>query len=659
MIKILNSSFSRLGVVKNAITSSRLEEINGENTVDFTAVLDSKLSALIDKDTIYEVDDNYFDTAVFKKSNNEDNTYTLDVESEHISYRLNRSDYNVEYFTEIGTPAYILSKILEGTDFTVEDVEFYTSMTYSIQEAKSRRGLLMEFAALLGGELLFNKFKISILQHRGSTVAKPAIKDRNVKVISTEVNKRTLDDEGNPKVSYSCTPIYLPGDSYSLGDEIVLIQRQLGIKEALRVVSIDMDIYDPTNVTFKFSNYVNGLESSVYRIATSTVVKDALYNGCRIGPEYGFEAVRNDKNARAYFRSDEMKFQSGDGSGTTWKDRLYYTYDSETDETTLVLDGQLSATMIEALSAVITPNLYAEKATISELTVDELDTSDKIRNYLASNKADVNYLRIYDQTIKFITASLYATYSPEFVSSGEWETTGTPPTYTYYSGLNIDQTDGHLVFLGPTPTPVNAQEAFSMGYVYLPKDASSYYQLITPLGTGFIRYSIYNIIASEETSEQAVNRNGELLWWTDDTHKAATTDETSYPVMQYVYTELVKASFFFEKDGTDYVPKIVMGAGDGVTANSGKAYITKPATGLELSYYSLSSGTLRQIRLANDGIFIDGLKYELSALNIASDSFQASYGSVVHDVDLVKDGTGRITALVQGTTTIPITYNEV
>ena len=58
------------------------------------------------------------------------------------------------------------------------------------------------------------------------------------------------------------------------------------------------------------------------------------------------------KKARAYFKSDGMKFQSGDGSGT-WKDRLYYDYDSETDETVLVFDGLLSAGAIEAVSAAI------------------------------------------------------------------------------------------------------------------------------------------------------------------------------------------------------------------------------------------------------------------------------------------------------------------
>ena len=272
----------------------------------------------------------------------------------------------------------------------------------------------MEYVAYLRGEVRFRKFTIDILNRRGSADAKPVIKDRNVRVVSKTVNKRERDESNNPIVSYECTPIYLPGDIYDLGDNVRLIQNDLGINEELRVISISRNPYDIMNATFQFTNYTNGLESNIYRIVVSKVGKDELYNGCRIGPEYGFEAVRNDKMARAYFRSDGMVFQSGDGSGE-WKDRLYYEYDSLSDETVLVLDGKLSANTITALEAVfdvtisntiIVNNLTVEKGNIAELTVDELDTSDKVKNYKANPQLtdDVNYIRIHDQIIEWIRA---------------------------------------------------------------------------------------------------------------------------------------------------------------------------------------------------------------------------------------------------------------
>ena len=70
--------------------------------------------------------------------------------------------------------------------------------------------------------------------------------------------------------------------------------------------------------------------------------------------------------------------------------------------------------MIEALEAefdltisntFITQTLAAETAYIAQLTVDQLETSTKVQNYLNEDTADVNYIKIFEQYIQFITAS--------------------------------------------------------------------------------------------------------------------------------------------------------------------------------------------------------------------------------------------------------------
>jgi hypothetical protein len=170
------------------------------------------------------------------------------------------------------------------------------------------------------------------------------------------------------------------------------------------VVAKSYDPYNPNNVSVEIGNYVNSLEDDLYRIETQAVSKDALMNGCRIGPEYGFEAIRNDKKARAYLNSTNLAFQTGDGSGNNWTDKLYYDVDPETGAATLVFNGTLSADIVNAISALITPNFYAGKAIISELTVDQLDTSDKVQKYLSSDMSEDNFQRIYDQFHEFATA---------------------------------------------------------------------------------------------------------------------------------------------------------------------------------------------------------------------------------------------------------------
>lgn len=61
----------------------------------------------------------------------------------------------------------------------------------------------------------------------------------------------------------------------------------------------------------------------------------------------------------------------------------------------------------------ITQTLYAEKGYIAELTVDQLDTSQKVQNYLEGNLGDVNYIKIYDQYIEFRTGRVKRNESGE------------------------------------------------------------------------------------------------------------------------------------------------------------------------------------------------------------------------------------------------------
>ena len=297
-------------------------------------------------------------------------------------------------------------------------------------------------------------------------------------------------------------------------------------------IMVDQIYFNPVShkYTFRGTVIVNGgdvddlfgaVNSDLESLDGSTVKKDAVYNGVRIGPTYGFEAVRSDKKARAYFRSDQMAMQTGDGSGISWENKLYYDYDSETGNTELYYNGKFTAEVIQALSAIITPNLYAEKATISELTVDQLDTSDKVKKYLATDASDDNFQRIYDQYHELVTAS----------------------------------TDG-----------------------------------------------------LEASKEQAVNRNNELLYWTDETHTAATTDETVYPVWTYNYTEQIKWKvFFYEYTPGLYVPAMKWGAGapENETYDSCMMYKLEGEFWIEMTYHD---GSTRDIHFNSDGIFIDGMR---------------------------------------------------
>jgi len=93
-----------------------------------------------------------------------------------------------------------------------------------------------------------------------------------------------------------------------------------------------------------------------------------------------------------------------------WSNSLYF----DIEEKIYYFDGLLSADTIEAIKAeidiiisqtIIVNQLVATSATIAELTVDQLETSDKVKRYLASNTTQLDYLRIKEHNAQWITAT--------------------------------------------------------------------------------------------------------------------------------------------------------------------------------------------------------------------------------------------------------------
>ncbi|MBW7474077.1 phage tail protein [Paenibacillus oenotherae] len=122
-----------------------------------------------------------------------------------------------------------------------------------------------------------------------------------------------------------------------------------------------------------------------------------------------------------------------------------------------------------------------------------------------------------------------------------------------------------------------------------------------------IEDEIFSLRTGKITNRFPVYSNGAQLYWTDASKSKATTTVTSYPVYNLEVDNKDKMVIKFEReplpDDTAY-PVIQMGAGDG-TALGAKAFIKKPSTSWDFTYYS--SGTpSRERKLAfNDaGIIV-------------------------------------------------------
>jgi hypothetical protein len=165
-----------------------------------------------------------------------------------------------------------------------------------------------------------------------------------------------------------------------------------------------------------------------------------------------------------------------------------------------------------------------------------------------------------------------------------------------------------------------------------------------------------------EPQVQYTNYLDELLYWTDDTKIAFSTEATSYPVMVYQYDKDVKMQFAFINDGTYNTPMIQLGEGDGVLAESGKVFIHKDTDGLYLKYHKQNTGELVQISMTDDGIsflpFANGINLE--DLKIYDDGFIAKWkGESSRSYDVAYDGNGYISKITDKETLDEITVSKI
>ncbi|SKB28294.1 phage minor structural protein, N-terminal region [Acetoanaerobium noterae] len=406
-MKILDNNLNFIVNLDNILDAKIKQGINKEYNLEFTAILDSTAKNYINHNYIVEADENYFDIVTFEQYRNDAGLF-VKAYCEHISYRLNKVEYDKDYFTEDGTPEYILSKILEGTGFIVSTVDFNQIQTFSIQEKLSCRAILLEFASYIGAEIKYDKFNISLLQRLGSITGKEFKIGKDIIGIRKFVDARE-NVNGIPKLAYDIDVVELKTlpefgqfEEFGLGDTVKVIDPDLEINTEVRIISYEYNPLEKINSKVEIQNFFSTLADDIFRIQRDTLAKGKLYHGIRISPDMGFEAIRSDEKARAWFNSDTLAMQSKEDG--QWKNKLWF----DPLEGVYKFDGLLSATAIEAISAeidvvvsetVIVNNLYASRGRIAELTVDHLLTGDFLKG-----DETLFYIEAEKQFLKFMQA---------------------------------------------------------------------------------------------------------------------------------------------------------------------------------------------------------------------------------------------------------------
>lgn len=244
--------------IKKVISSNLRETLEGEFTLSFTVMAKSALA--LKTKQIAKLDNQYFELVQISKSI-QGSLPICAVLCEHVSYLLNHEMYNITEFDFTGSPAVGLSQLLAGTPFSAGLVDFTESVTMKINQKVSRRAALMQYIAILGGEIEYDGYNINIRNHRGSTDYISVMGSKNV------TNVAVSHDSRENASSYDISFFKLM--NLAVGDNVHIIFNPLGINVKTRIISLEYNPFYRFNIRVEVGRYRPSISDTFYRIENS------------------------------------------------------------------------------------------------------------------------------------------------------------------------------------------------------------------------------------------------------------------------------------------------------------------------------------------------------------------------------------------------------
>ncbi|MFT9597729.1 hypothetical protein [Mesobacillus sp.] len=244
--------------IRKVMSANLRETIEGEFTLSFTVLAKSALA--LKTKQLAKINDQYFEIVQITKSL-QGSLPVCSVTCEHVSYILNDDIYKIDTFDFTGDPAAGLTQLLSGTPFSAGIVEFTQSCTMKINQEVTRRSALMQYIAILGGEIEYDGYKINIRSHRGNSEYKLVMDTKNVTDVSVSHDSRENAS------SYHISFFKLL--SLSVGDNVHIVFRPLGIDVKTRIISLEYNPFYRYDIRVEVGRYKPSISDTFYQIKSS------------------------------------------------------------------------------------------------------------------------------------------------------------------------------------------------------------------------------------------------------------------------------------------------------------------------------------------------------------------------------------------------------
>ena len=253
MIEIYNSAGVLQCSFPRVLSASLCDKLSGERTLSFS-VLASRSQPLSVGMTA-KLDGQFYSIVRVSKKITGGVPVTT-AQCEHITYLLNKEQYNLVTFVFEGTPADGMAKLLSGTPFTVGIIEATgrVECAFTDQRPLSRRSALIQFVDACGCEVEYDGYKINLCKHRGSVNRKQLMDGENVTNLAV-----TIDSRENTQ-SYEIS-LFKMADLQA-GDEVNISYSPMGVNVDTRIISIEYDPFYRYTVRVEVGDYVPNLLAS-------------------------------------------------------------------------------------------------------------------------------------------------------------------------------------------------------------------------------------------------------------------------------------------------------------------------------------------------------------------------------------------------------------
>ena len=271
IITIINQDENILAYLNDVKDGKLIKEINGEFTLNFTALIDPiKTDFLYDDGNLLNYGNDYFRVARLEELHNENNMLLVSVYAEHVSYDLIKNT-TPSFIYDDKAAIYVMNEALTGTNFLFTGTDVLTTASIELTEGEPNdlniKKILHNIALVWGGELEYFRWNVGLKQSLGINRGVDFRFGKNIKNIKRIINY--IEDEVAYDVNIVQGSEYDELGYYVIGDTVKIIDDALDIELNARIVKVEKDIVADLNnrviLGYAIKDLSSGLQGTLNR----------------------------------------------------------------------------------------------------------------------------------------------------------------------------------------------------------------------------------------------------------------------------------------------------------------------------------------------------------------------------------------------------------